>query len=68
MATAISVITLLTDFGDRDYFVASMKGVILGINPQARIIEEGGASQALIAPVAGPPTDSRARQASAQTR
>ena len=39
MATAISVITLLTDFGDRDYFVASMKGVILGINPQARIID-----------------------------
>jgi S-adenosylmethionine hydrolase len=39
MATAISLITLLTDFGDRDYFVASMKGVILGINPQARIVD-----------------------------
>lgn len=39
MPTAISVITLLTDFGDRDYFVASMKGVILGINPQARIVD-----------------------------
>lgn len=36
---AISVVTLLTDFGDRDYFVASMKGVILGINPQARIVD-----------------------------
>lgn len=39
MPTVISVITLLTDFGDRDYFVASMKGVILGINPQARIVD-----------------------------
>ncbi|WP_447976791.1 SAM hydrolase/SAM-dependent halogenase family protein [Candidatus Nitrospira bockiana] len=39
MATAISVVTLLTDFGDRDYFVASMKGVILNINPQARIVD-----------------------------
>jgi len=39
MPAAISVITLLTDFGDRDYFVASMKGVILGINPQARIVD-----------------------------
>lgn len=41
MPSAISVITLLTDFGDRDYFVASMKGVILGINPQARIVDLG---------------------------
>lgn len=39
MPAAISVITLLTDFGDRDYFVASMKGVILGINPQARVVD-----------------------------
>lgn len=39
MPSAISVITLLTDFGTRDYFVASMKGVILGINPQARIVD-----------------------------
>ncbi len=39
MPAAISVITLLTDFGDRDHFVASMKGVILGINPQARIVD-----------------------------
>ena len=34
-----SIITLLTDFGDRDWFVASMKGVILSINPQATIID-----------------------------
>jgi S-adenosylmethionine hydrolase len=39
MPPAISLITLLTDFGDRDYFVASVKGVILGINPQARIVD-----------------------------
>jgi len=39
MPSAISLITLLTDFGDRDYFVASMKGVICGINPQVRIID-----------------------------
>ena len=39
MVQAISLVTLLTDFGDRDYFVASMKGVILGINPQARLVD-----------------------------
>ncbi|MDA2910503.1 SAM-dependent chlorinase/fluorinase [Nitrospiraceae bacterium AH_259_D15_M11_P09] len=39
MPSAISVVTLLTDFGNRDYFTASMKGVILGINPQARIVD-----------------------------
>ncbi len=39
MPSAISVLTLLTDFGVRDHFVASMKGVILGINNQARIID-----------------------------
>ncbi|HZS12067.1 MAG TPA: SAM-dependent chlorinase/fluorinase [Nitrospirales bacterium] len=39
MPSAISVVTLLTDFGDRDYFVASMKGVILNINSQARIVD-----------------------------
>lgn len=39
MPSAISVVTLLTDFGDRDYFVASMKGVILGINSHTRIVD-----------------------------
>ena len=29
------IITLLTDFGTKDHYVASMKGVILGINPGA---------------------------------
>src|SRR5216684_3846908 len=33
------IITLLTDFGSRDYFVGAMKGVILSINPQARIVD-----------------------------
>ena len=39
MPSAIPLITLLTDFGERDYFVASLKGVILNINPQARIVD-----------------------------
>lgn len=34
-----SLITLLTDFGNSDYFVAAMKGVILSINPAARIVD-----------------------------
>jgi S-adenosylmethionine hydrolase len=33
------VITLTTDFGTGDGYVASMKGVILGINPQATIVD-----------------------------
>ena len=33
------LITLLTDFGDRDWFVAAMKGAILSIHPQARIVD-----------------------------
>ncbi|MBN1221613.1 MAG: SAM-dependent chlorinase/fluorinase [Candidatus Aminicenantes bacterium] len=33
------VIALLTDFGDEDFFVASLKGVIAGINPLARTID-----------------------------
>ncbi|MGA6826438.1 SAM hydrolase/SAM-dependent halogenase family protein [Nitrospira sp. NS4] len=39
MPPALPLITLLTDFGDRDWFVASMKGVILTINPVARIVD-----------------------------
>ena len=39
MPVTIPLITLLTDFGERDYFVASMKGVILNINPQSRIVD-----------------------------
>jgi hypothetical protein len=33
------LVTLLTDFGDHDYFVASMKGVILSINPDCRLVD-----------------------------
>jgi S-adenosyl-L-methionine hydrolase (adenosine-forming) len=32
-------ITLTTDFGTSDHFVAAMKGVILGIAPRARIVD-----------------------------
>ena len=35
----MSIITLLTDFGTQDYFVAAMKGVILSINPSATIVD-----------------------------
>ncbi len=34
-----SLITLTTDFGTRDGYVAQMKGVILGINPGVRLID-----------------------------
>ena len=33
------VITLMTDFGTSDHFVGVMKGVILNISPQARIVD-----------------------------
>lgn len=33
------IITLLTDFGQRDAFVGTMKGVILGICPAAKIVD-----------------------------
>ena len=33
------LITLLTDFGDEDGFVGTMKGVILNIHPPARIVD-----------------------------
>jgi S-adenosyl-L-methionine hydrolase (adenosine-forming) len=33
------LITLLTDFGNSDYFVGAMKGVILTINPHASIVD-----------------------------
>ena len=35
----VPLITLLTDFGTEDYFVAAVKGVILASNPNARIID-----------------------------
>ena len=33
------IISLITDFGDEDFFVGSLKGVIASINPQARILD-----------------------------
>lgn len=33
------IISLLTDFGTRDAYVASMKGVILGLNPEATLVD-----------------------------
>lgn len=33
------IITLLTDFGIKDHYVASMKGVILNINPQCNLVD-----------------------------
>ncbi|MDQ3175251.1 MAG: SAM-dependent chlorinase/fluorinase [Acidobacteriota bacterium] len=35
----LSLITLLTDFGTADYFVSAMKGVILSVNPNARVVD-----------------------------
>ncbi len=39
MTKRSGIITLLTDFGDTDWFVGSMKGVIAGICPRARTID-----------------------------
>ncbi|MDH4305491.1 MAG: SAM-dependent chlorinase/fluorinase [Nitrospira sp.] len=39
MREARPLIALLTDFGERDSFVASMKGVILSINPSAHLVD-----------------------------
>ncbi|MGQ9673764.1 MAG: SAM hydrolase/SAM-dependent halogenase family protein [Candidatus Aminicenantales bacterium] len=33
------IIALLTDFGDEDYFVASLKAVILSLNPRVRLVD-----------------------------
>ena len=38
-AARAPIITLLTDFGTKDHFVAAMKGVILSIAPQAQIVD-----------------------------
>src|SRR5579862_1705003 len=36
---AAALITLTTDFGLSDHFAGTMKGVILGIAPRARIVD-----------------------------
>ena len=33
------LVTLLTDFGTRDYFVGAMKGALLSVNPRATIVD-----------------------------
>ncbi len=38
-STKPPIITLTTDFGTRDHYVAAMKGVILSIAPEARIVD-----------------------------
>jgi S-adenosylmethionine hydrolase len=39
------IITLTTDFGLNDHFIGAMKGVILGIAPEAQIIDISHAVQ-----------------------
>ncbi|MBN1120267.1 MAG: SAM-dependent chlorinase/fluorinase [Anaerolineae bacterium] len=39
MISTTPIITLLTDFGERDGYVGTMKGVIVGIVPHARLID-----------------------------
>ncbi|HSM50389.1 MAG TPA: SAM-dependent chlorinase/fluorinase [Thermoanaerobaculia bacterium] len=33
------LLTLLTDFGTRDYYVAAVKGTVLGLAPESRIVD-----------------------------
>ena len=33
------IVTLLTDFGTRDYFVGAMKGALLAVNPRATVVD-----------------------------
>jgi hypothetical protein len=35
----MSVIALLSDLGERDYFIGAMKGAILSVNPDAKIVD-----------------------------
>ncbi len=35
----IPLITLITDFGTQDHYVGAMKGVMLGINPELKIVD-----------------------------
>ncbi|MBN1568019.1 MAG: SAM-dependent chlorinase/fluorinase [Acidobacteria bacterium] len=39
MSGSTPVITFTTDYGLRDYFVAAMKGVILSLNPDAKLVD-----------------------------
>jgi S-adenosylmethionine hydrolase len=46
-------VTLLTDFGDADVYVGVMKGVILGLCPEAQIVDLGHAVRPQGVPEAG---------------
>jgi S-adenosylmethionine hydrolase len=35
----LSIVTLITDFGTRDYYVGAMKGVLLGIAPSVQVVD-----------------------------
>jgi len=35
----MAIVTFTTDFGTRDWFVGSLKGVVLSINPQATVVD-----------------------------
>jgi S-adenosylmethionine hydrolase len=35
----MQIVTLTTDFGTRDWFVGTMKGVLFGINPRATVVD-----------------------------
>jgi S-adenosylmethionine hydrolase len=37
--TATRIVTLTTDFGNTDHFVGTMRGVILGVNPEALVVD-----------------------------
>jgi S-adenosylmethionine hydrolase len=39
LPSALSLITLLTDFGTADYFAGAMKGAILCVNPHVNIVD-----------------------------
>lgn len=55
------LITLTTDFGLVDHFVAAMKGVILGIAPRARIVDISHEIQPFAVPQAAFTLDQAAR-------
>ena len=39
MPGALRIVTLLTDFGEQDHYVAAMKGVMLSINPNLLFVD-----------------------------
>jgi S-adenosyl-L-methionine hydrolase (adenosine-forming) len=39
MAYSARIVTLLTDFGLRDHYAASMKGIMLGLNPNLTLVD-----------------------------